>query len=179
MKPLILSADQVRISCQAEAFLTHMVNERFEDIAADSQWHVGLHPLADGVRMNVGVHVKGTVNDESFMVRRPFGSHDGTSQIFWGCEEMIDDLRKSVDSIFPPEVECTQHKHYDEDCPQCNAQAAREAKEYLARVDEFDAIHGADEVDRMWNEIPIDDDKIEDDIEEEGYLDDPLDNCDF
>ena len=103
MKPLILSADQVRISCQADAFLTHMVNERFEDIAADSQWHVGLHPLADGVRMNVGVHVKGTVNDESFMVRRAFEPYSSTSAIYNGCEEMITQLRRSVDSIFPPD----------------------------------------------------------------------------
>jgi hypothetical protein len=80
-----------------------MVNERFEDIAADSQWHVGLHPLADGVRMNVGVHVKGTVNDESFMVRRAFEPYSSTSAIYNGCEEMITQLRRSVDSIFPPD----------------------------------------------------------------------------
>ena len=94
MKPLILSAEQVRLSCQADAFLRGLVCEEFKP-KGDVDFHVGSHPIKDGVRMNLGTKI----GEHSFMVRRPFGSHDGTSQIFWGCEEMVVELTRSIENV--------------------------------------------------------------------------------
>ncbi len=94
----MMTADQVRMACQADAFLTHMVNERFQDLGHRAQWHVGFHPKPEGVEMHLGLKV----NAESFMVRRPFPPLTSTSGIYYGCVEMIDTLRKSVDTIIPP-----------------------------------------------------------------------------
>jgi len=108
MKPLILSAEQVRLSCQADAFLRGLVCEKFKP-KGDVDFHVGLHPIKDGVRMNLGTKI----GEHSFMVRRPFGSHDGTSQIFWGCEEMVVELDRSIEAITGPNgrAEVTEEIH--------------------------------------------------------------------
>ncbi len=95
----MMTSDQVRLACQADAFLTHLVNERFRYLGLNTQWHVGFHPKPEGVEMHLGLKV----NAESFVVRRPFPPLTPTSGIYYGCVEMIDTLRKSVDKLFPPD----------------------------------------------------------------------------
>ncbi len=94
MKPPMLSVEQVRLSCQADAFLRVLVCEKFKP-KGDVDFHVGLHPIADGVRMHLGIVIQG----HSFIVGKPFGVHTGTSQLFFGCEEMVVELTRSIEDV--------------------------------------------------------------------------------
>jgi len=160
MKPLILSADQVRLSCQADAFLRGLVCEKFKP-KDDVDFHVGLHPIKDGVRMNLGTKI----GEHSFMVCRPFGSHDGTSQIFWSCEEMVVELTRSIEDV-TREVK-REDLVTDESTEYTRANWPNEWAPPRGLVDCCNCPNGRCSI------VP-DDDEIEDDLDDSDYDDDNI-----
>jgi hypothetical protein len=96
---LDLTPDQIRIAYQADAFLTHLINEKLADYCTDTtQFSVALDQAPHGVLMSVGAKAC----EQMFIVRRKFQDHISTSAIFNDSTEMVDELRRSIEAIFRP-----------------------------------------------------------------------------